>query len=279
MITNKTGLDPVEPDTWKTLIYDEVLRQCDGIDGVMDDIIEDPTLCNFDPSTLLCCDSQSSGCLSPAQVNTVNKVYKPYTYPDGKLIYPAFQPGMEFVASTGLLSGAPFALSVEWFKYVIFNNASWDPYSYNTNDAAVAEMKNPGNIRTWPQDLSSFRSRGGKLIMTHGQQDQQISSYQTPRFYEWLRQGSGMTYQEMDEWVRFFRISGMNHCSTGPGAWVFGQGGGASAKGIGFDPESNVLAALVEWVEGGSAPETITGTKFVNDTVSLGQQFQRRHCK
>ncbi|CZT20544.1 related to feruloyl esterase B precursor [Ramularia collo-cygni] len=279
LVTNKSDSDPVMAETWKALVHDSVLSQCDGLDGVMDGIIEDPTLCNFDPSLLLCSDSQDTGCLSPAQVNTVKGVYSPYTYPNGTLIYPALQPGMEIAASAGLLSGQPFAYSVDWFKYVIYQNASWDPYTYSTKDAAVASLKNPADIQTWPQDLAAFRNRGGKLIMTHGQQDHQISSYQSPRLYERLREGSGSSYREMDNWLRFFRISGMNHCSAGPGAWVMGQGGGASATGIGFDPESNILAALVQWVEGDEAPETILGTKFENDTVSMGRKFQRRHCR
>ena len=71
----------------------------------------------------------------------------------------------------------------------------------------------------------------------------------------------------------------MFHCNSGPGAWVFGQGGSASAAGIPFESANNVLAAIVDWVEKGVAPDTIEGTKFVNDTVSLGVAFQRRHCR
>ena len=61
--------------------------------------------------------------------------------------------------------------------------------------------------------------------------------------------------------------------------WVYGQSGAAAAAGIGFEPESNVLAALVNWVENETAPSTILGTKFVNDTPALGIDFQRRHCR
>lgn len=84
---------------------------------------------------------------------------------------------------------------------------------------------------------------------------------------------------ELDEFFRFFRISGMFHCNSGPGAWVIGQGGGAAAAGVPFEFTNNVLAALVKWVEDGVAPETIEGTKFVNDTVAMGVAFRRRHCR
>lgn len=68
----------------------------------------------------------------------------------------------------------------------------------------------------------------------------------------------------------------MFHCSSGPGAWVVGQGGGLPS--IPFVPEQNVLAAVVDWVERGNAPEGLLGTKYVNDSASSGIDFQRRHC-
>lgn len=84
-----------------------------------------------------------------------------------------------------------------------------------------------------------------------------------------------MTSGEMDAWYRYFRISGMAHCSGGPGAWEIGQSAGFVTEEAG----GNVLMAMVEWVEGGKAPETITGVKYVNNTSSLGVQMERRHCR
>lgn len=60
---------------------------------------------------------------------------------------------------------------------------------------------------------------------------------------------------------------------------MFGQGGGAAAAGVPFEAAKNVLAALVAWVEDGVAPETMEGTKFVDDSVGLGVGFRRRHCR
>ncbi|PPJ57299.1 hypothetical protein CBER1_09021 [Cercospora berteroae] len=274
-----TSSDYIPPESWRTFIHDEVLLQCDTLDGVRDTIIEDPLHCNFRPAKLLCSDSRTTNCLTHQQVQSVAQVYQPYTYPNTTQIYPPLQPGAELAASTGLLSSQPFPLSVEYFKYVIYNNASWSPYNFSTTDASFAESKNPGDIRTWPQDLRAFRNRGGKLFMYHGLQDQQITSSNTPRFYERMRGSTGKSYEEMDEWVRFFRISGMGHCNSGPGGWVLGQMGGGSAAGIEFEAKENVFAALVEWVEKGRAPETVLGTKFVNDTVELGVQLRRRYCK
>jgi hypothetical protein len=142
----------------------------------------------------------------------------------------------------------------------------------------VAEAINPGDIKTWPCNLTDFESRQGKIIAYHGQQDDQITSFNTARFYRFLLRGTGKTPDQMDELLRYFRISGMFHCSGGPGEWAFGQSGTASAE-VSFRSENNVLAAMVDWVERGIAPETIEGTKFVNDTEGSGVAFRRRHCR
>lgn len=274
----------ISSDTWKTTIHNEVLRQCDTIDGVADGIIEDPILCNFDPSTLLCngtgssTSTNTSACLSSAQVDIVKKIFSPYEWQNGTLLYPGMNPGSELITADGLYSGLPWALSEGWFRYAVYNNPDWDPASYSLADAQVADEVNPGNIKTWPSTLSDFQSKGGKMVMFHGGQDNQISSFDTPRFYEYLRSGMNYSTGQMDDFLRFFRISGMFHCLSGPGAWVVGQSGGSAAQGP-FDREHNVLAAVVDWFEQGVAPETITGTKYVSDTASLGVAFARSHCR
>ncbi|CAI9636848.1 tannase and feruloyl esterase [Alternaria burnsii] len=271
------GSNFIPKTAWQTWIHDEVLRQCDTIDKVKDGIIEDPALCKFDPSTLLCGRNSMVECLNENQVQQLKTIFSDYRFPDGQLIYPAMQPGSEINAVDKLYAGAPFAYSDDWFKYVVYNDPTWNASEYGLDDARAAQDLNPGDIRTYPSSLPGFKQSGGKLLMYHGQQDNQITSFNTNRFYEHLRGNS--SYENMDEWTRFFRVSGMFHCSTGPGAWVLGQGGNAAQAGIPFDAQHNVLAAMVDWVEGGSAPEYIEGTKFVNDTVKNGVDFMRRHCK
>lgn len=46
--------DFIQPFTWTGLSHREILRQCDGIDGVLDGILEDSDLCNFRPEALIC---------------------------------------------------------------------------------------------------------------------------------------------------------------------------------------------------------------------------------
>ena len=111
-ITGSVGsLNFIAASTWTTLIHNEVLKQCDGLDGVIDGIIEDPNLCHFRPEALECANGTITNCLKPVQVETVRKIFSPLYGEDGKLIYPAMQPGSEIMAVQKLYAGMPFSYS------------------------------------------------------------------------------------------------------------------------------------------------------------------------
>ena len=92
----------------------------------------------------------------------------------------------------------------------------------------------------------------------------------------------GLPSSELDEFYRFFRISGMGeylclpflllfadlesgHCGGGVGAHAMGQ---TLAEVSTLNPQNNVLLRMVDWVENGNAPVTVTGTKYVNVSLS-----------
>ena len=111
-ITGSVGSpDYITASTWTGLIHDEILNQCDGLDGVVDGIIEDPYLCHFRPEALLCAKDTVRSCLTPTQVEVVRKVYSNLYGEDGKLIYPSMQPGSEVKAVEKLYAGKPFSYS------------------------------------------------------------------------------------------------------------------------------------------------------------------------
>jgi hypothetical protein len=104
--------DFITSDQWENLIHNEVLKQCDGLDGVLDGIIEDPTICDFRPEAIMCPSTKNStDCLTPKQVEIVRNVLSPFYDEDGGLIYPAMQPGSEVYAVQKLYAGKPFSYS------------------------------------------------------------------------------------------------------------------------------------------------------------------------
>ena len=66
----KDGKDIISPSDLK-LIIDAVYQACDGIDGLKDGLISDPSACDFDPESLICGTDESDGCLTVEQVETL----------------------------------------------------------------------------------------------------------------------------------------------------------------------------------------------------------------
>jgi len=272
-----SGPNFIPPTTWAGLIHDEVLKQCDGLDGLEDGIIEAASTCNFNPEPLLCENGAAPpACLTEPQLAQVRRIFLPLKFPGGEIIYSPMNPGSETRAIDRLYAGRPFSDSQDWFRYVIYSNPNFDPLSWTVKDAMASRDMNPFDIRTYPLKLDAFRAHDGKLLVYHGQQDQQITSLNTQRWYDDVAAMNGGP-GEVDEWMRFFRISGMNHCAGGPGAWRIGQsqaGAEGSLEGP-AESRSNVLAAIVGWVEEDIAPEGIEGSGVSGE----GKVFRRKHCR
>src|SRR5690242_2714359 len=257
-------------------IHQDIMNQCDALDGAVDGIIESPDLCDYDPSGLVCAGGQNSSCLTPVQVETVRSIYAPLLASDGSLVYPRLEPGAEGTEAVfSYFQGQRFG-AADWFQYAILNDSTWDPLTLNPADYDLAADLNPFNIETWEGDISTFKNNGGKVLHYHGQSDGVIPSSNSLRYYEHVSKIMGMDSETLDEFYRYFRISGMAHCANGPGAASIGNMRRNTAS---MDPDENVLTAIVRWVEEGIAPETITGTAFRNGTESAGVDYKRRHCR
>ncbi|KAH8586031.1 ferulic acid esterase [Bisporella sp. PMI_857] len=268
------GLDPSDPgfittDKW-ALVNSEILKQCDGLDGAVDGIIEDPDKCIPNISNLLC-SNNTVNCLNAEQLRRATALLGPFLGTSGELIYPRMQPGAEIGASFIYYSSIPAQTTVDWFRYVIFSNASWDIATFTAKDAEFAISLDPARVSSFSPSLKAFKAAGGKLLHFHGMEDFVISSDNSERYWKMVNATMG----NPDSFYRYFRIGGMQHCSGGPGAWGIGQIGD---KAPSQDPQRNVLLGIVDWVENGKAPNAVIGTKYVNNTPSLGVEFTRNHC-
>jgi hypothetical protein len=72
---------PVNGSTWLdavhwSLVHQEVMNQCDALDGVVDGLLADPRDCHFQPQTLACRPGQNtSTCLTAPQIGAVQNIY------------------------------------------------------------------------------------------------------------------------------------------------------------------------------------------------------------
>jgi feruloyl esterase len=251
------------------LVAGKVMDKCDAIDGLKDGLIDDPRKCSFDAvRDVPACSAGQDGpdCLTPAQASAVAKVYGgPIS--NGKPFFPGFMPGSEAVMP-GLFGGgtgsgwlnviapaqpgavpADFNLADNTMKYLVHTppNASYDYKTFDFDkDTSMldawsrqADAKNP--------DLSKFRKRGGKLLMTYGWADSILQPMMGVNYYE---QAVAKNGQDTPDFFRLFMVPGMAHC-----------GGG-----IGPDRHDPVTA-IINWVEKGQAPRSMVASRVVNDTV------------
>lgn len=227
-----------------TRLHDAVLAACDAQDGANDGVLEDPLACRFDPQVLACRQgSDPASCLTAAQVEAVKKIYAGASNPRTK--QPIF-PGLERGSELGW-SPTPVSYAVDWFKYRVFKNPAWDPKQLNF-DGDLTEIGKRDNrvLDANDPNLTSFSSRGGKLLMYQGWAEPGIPPRNIVTYYGQVQK---QTKSAADS-VRLFMVAGMGHCGGGNGTSTF-----------------DMLAALDTWVSTGKAPDVIPASRTRNGAV------------
>jgi len=242
-----------------TVLGNAVNAQCDAIDGIKDGILNDPRQCHFDPSVLTCKAGQDpSTCFTPKQVEAVRKIYSGVRTSRGELVYPGLLPGGEAGAggwAAWTTGSAPFT-GLHWqaasgfFADMVFNDPNWNfrTFNYDT-DVAYTEAKVGFDVDAVNPDLRPLRARGGKLIMYHGFSDPDISPVNSINYYNSVVAETG-SLEDTQRFARLFMVPGMQHCSGGPGPNTF-----------------DMLTALEQWVEHGTAPKQVIASHVTNGTV------------
>lgn len=118
----------------------------------------------------------------------------------------------------------PFAIATETFKYVVHENPTWDWNTVNFDtDASALEKKFAGVVDATNPDLSAFMSRGGKLRMYHGWNDQLIAPRNSIDYFNNVLYTMGMA--KTSDGMRLYMVPGMNHCRGGDGTSNFDMAG------------------------------------------------------
>jgi len=97
------------------VVHDEILAQCDGVDGILDGIITEPDDCQLDFSPIACNEGalNSALCLTDEQLEALGKLFSPLIGVKGEFLWPRLDPGFEGNNGwSGLLSGS-FAFFAE----------------------------------------------------------------------------------------------------------------------------------------------------------------------
>lgn len=279
------------PDSLFSTIETEVMRQCDGADGVVDNIISAPGKCAFNPETLLCTpQSNASQCLTSPQIDLLYKIYNDWVGPDNTLLFPQYTYGSEFSWSLLANGTAEDSFSAQYFRYLILQNLDWTVSNFSYQTVLDAERIGAAyGLDADGFDLTPFQSRNGKLLHYAGMGDGLIPPGSSEYFYKHVVRSMAPSGVQVDDFYRLFLIPGMGHCSKTSSAttapWYINGAGQASNLDVSIhgvpgyqDADHDAVLALIRWVESDQAPTHLVATKFANDSVPQGVLQQRPVC-
>ncbi len=241
-----------------------VTAACDGLDGVKDGVVENPARCRFPTAALLCKPGQADGCLTAPRLAMLNSIIAPLKDERGRAMDWGLFPGVR------TRPGPPSPLLRAMWADAVYDNPDWDALTFRrTADLAAVNRVMP-ELRADRTAIHPFIAQGHKAIIYQGWQDPSTNAGPTIRYYGGLARANGGP-DKLVEAVRLFMVPGMYHCRGGPGADVFGGSGHVPLEP---DPQSDVLWALVRWVEQGQAPASLVAAKLEGDAP----RFTRRLC-
>lgn len=251
LVGDGAGTPSFFPHAKYPVLHRAVLDACDELDGVRDNIIDDPGRCHFDPATIQCPSYRDElSCLTEDQVAAVRKVYAGGRFEDGTEIYPGYEPGSELSWNFLGRGPGPFEASTGFFANMVYPNQDWDYRTFDVaRDARNAEKLIGDMVDSSDPDLKPFQDHGGKVIMYAAWEEAAIPPRGLLNYYRSVVDSMG-GLEKTQKFARLFMPAGLGMC---PGF---------------FDPDSfDTQKAIEEWVEQGKAPDMIMGKNKVGDVV------------
>jgi hypothetical protein len=256
------------------LASNAILKACDALDGLRDGIVDNSSACTDEVvywklNAIQCRGPKTDSCLSRGQVVALEKIYAGPKNSRGKPLYTDWQwdAGISGFTSLRLWSlGYPAAPNTNTALNLTLGGGSLphvfvtppdvtplnalEEYIFHFDfDRDAPKIFQTSGIYTQSSmefmtalstDLSAFKKHGGKMILYHGNSDGVFSSHDTINWYEAMDERMN---GNAESFVRLFLVPGMGHCGGGPGTTQF-----------------DAFMSLVDWVEGGHAPGSITAT-------------------
>jgi feruloyl esterase len=255
-----------------SLVSAKVVEACDGLDGVVDGMVNDIAACQsaFHLSNLQCPGDKQPTCLSANQVVALARSFGGPKDSSGRQLY------SDWPFDSGLAGFNWRLWKLEspippWANMPIIAVMGSGALSYVFLTPPVMTPGTPGDLLGFlagfdfdrdapkifatdatyttsamqfmtPPDVANprmtvYKALGRKMIIYHGQSDPVFSYNDTSNWYSALATNH---HGHANDFVRFFSVPGMNHCEGGPATDQF-----------------DALTALVSWVEQGAAPDRL----------------------
>ena len=254
------------------LVSDAAYARCDAKDGLKDGLIDDPRRCDFDPARdVVQCPAGQDGesCLTSAQTAALKKIYAGVQV-EGKPAHFGQVVGAETAGVSFTGSGMTDSGWAMWLiqpasgkaiqhaygeSFVRYFLPKPDPsldvakFDFAKDIAKYADAR--ALLNATDPNLAPFRARGGKLLMYFGWADTALPPLMGVDYYLKAVAANGLS---TPDFFRLFMVPGMFHCRGG----------------IGTD-RLDAMTALINWVENGAAPASITAAQ-----ADKGKQVRTR---
>lgn len=226
-----------------------VIRACDGDDGIVDGVIQDPLRCTWDPAAFVGT-RVGEAVFTDQDAEVVRRIWDGPRASNGDTLWYGFTRGTDLtgVAATGgsPLRGIPFFIPMDWFRYFLTLDPALDiaDIDYAAYELLFRQsVEEFGTvIATDNPDLRPFRDSGGKLLILHGLSDHLIPAQGTIQYYNRVLDEVGEA--ETRSFARLFLLPGLNHGFLGNAPRPTRQ-----------------LDALIAWVEHGIAPDSLPAAR------------------
>jgi feruloyl esterase len=236
-LKNGVGGPGYIPPDKVTLLNKAAIAACDGMDGLKDGLIEDPTRCKFDPAEIQCKGADAPTCLTAGQVDTARKIYAGAKFSDGTPIYSGFERGSEMNWNF-MIEKEPFTVNINYFKGMVFQDPNWDFRTFDPDrDTKLAIERTSKYVDGNNADLRPLKKSNGKLIIVSSWNSLGLPPRQIAEYYREVEKRMGGPARTQD-FARLFSIPGAGGCVVGEDFQAF--------------------EAMQDWVEKGKAPDQIT---------------------
>ena len=269
------------------MLKDAVLAQCDANDGIVDGVVDDPLVCDFEPRVHLadrmCADDvNGDACFTDAQIGAIEAVYAGPYDSSGVSIYKGKARGTEVRWPLMVIPHegnnhfpGQMGLASDYVNFLFYSEDPGVPTMRPTDLSLEPDAtREPPEFAWWQFDFDDFTAglgdemrditdaddpdlnryligRQGKLLMYFGWADTVIPAEPVVDYYQDVVDATfDGDLDAARQSARLFMAPGMGHCRGGPGPDTWDR-----------------LAPLVEWVENGTAPESIVATHQTEGVV------------
>jgi feruloyl esterase len=222
------------------VLHKAAIAACDGIDGLVDGLIENPPSCRFDPASIQCKGADGPDCLTAGQVDTARKIYEGAKFKDGTPIFSGFERGSEQNWNF-MIEKEPFSVNINFFKGMVYQDPNWDFRTFDVDrDTKLAIERTGKYVDGNNPDLQPFKKSGGKLIIVASWNSMGLPPRSVTEYYKNVEKTMGGPDKTQD-FARLFAVAGSGGC---PGFMMNVED---------FDS----FKAIEQWVEKGIAPDKI----------------------